>query len=105
MIRSEIRVNVCKQDALVAARNAAHDAQQKYADITCGVDADSLGKLGPVGRSIERGVRRRQDAADKLYEATRELINHIDNNLLTLSDSSDGFHCTWCGLDANGHEE
>jgi hypothetical protein len=86
----------CKQDALVAARNAAHDAQEEYAEITAGVGDESLGK---------RGRRRRQDAADKLYEATRELINHIDNNLLTLSDSSDGFHCNWCGLDANGHEK
>jgi hypothetical protein len=84
--------------SIVNYRNAVHDALQEYADIaiTRGVGADSLGKLG---------VRRRQDAADKLYEATRELIHRIDNNLPTASNSSDGFHCTWCGLDANGHEK
>jgi hypothetical protein len=81
-------------DAVISARNAAHDAQQEYADITAGVGYESLGKLG---------LRRRQDAADKLYEATLELIHQIDNNVRAVNNSSDGFHCTWCGLDANAY--
>jgi hypothetical protein len=91
-----VPLDIVREAALVAARNAAHDAQQEYADITCSFNADSLGKLG---------VRRRQAVADKLYEATRELIHHIDNNLREVNNSSDGFHCTWCGLDANGHQK
>jgi len=85
-----------REAALVAARNAVHDAQQEYAEITWATGPDSLGAVG---------ARRRQHVADKLYEATRKLIHHIDNNLLTVSNRSDGFNCTWCGLDANGHQK
>lgn len=56
--------------ALLAARNAANDAQQRYADITAGVGAESLGRLGRAER---------QHAADNLYDATYELIHRIDN--------------------------
>lgn len=57
-------------DAMIRARNEANDAQQRYADTTASVGAESLGKAGQVAR---------QHAADNLYDATYELIHRIDN--------------------------
>ena len=48
-----------KLDALIRARNAAHEAQQAFADQHVAVEPDP--------------------AADALYEATHELIHRLDN--------------------------
>lgn len=47
-------------DAMIAARNAAHDAQQRFNDAWPSVDG-------------------RDEISDNLYEATYELINRIDS--------------------------
>lgn len=47
-------------DAMIAARNAAHDAQQRFNYAWPSVDG-------------------RDEITDALYEATHELINRIDN--------------------------
>lgn len=50
---------VARIDAMIRARNAAHDAQQRFADAHVANGPD------PV--------------ADALYEATYELVHRIDN--------------------------
>lgn len=61
---------VARIDAMIRARDAANDAQQRYADGTADVTplAEALGVI-------------RRDIADDLYEASYELVHHIDNLL------------------------
>jgi hypothetical protein len=74
---------VGRLDALIKARNDAHTAQQAFADAHVTRDADTV--------------------SEALYQATYELVHQIDNNVRAVNNSSDGFHCTWCGLDANAY--
>lgn len=46
-------------DALIKARNTAHEAQQRFADAHVATEPDKV--------------------SDALYEATYELVNRIDN--------------------------